>query len=93
MLTFQAFYLLAIITGDTFRLNLLLVTKDKKLVLKLTVGFETNVNNNSRRKKDKYQELLQALNPQFSSVKFGNLSCIVKVKLHFINVLRESKVY
>ena len=29
---------------------------------------------NSQRKKDKYQELLQALNSQFSSVKFVNLS-------------------
>ena len=64
-----------IITGDTFRPDILLVTKDKKLfVLELTVGFETNLNINSQRKKDKYQELLQALNSQFSSVKFVNLS-------------------
>ena len=39
-----------------------------------SVGFETNLNINSQRKKDKYQELLQALNSQFSSVKFVNLS-------------------
>ena len=64
-----------IITGDIFRPDLLLVTKDTKLfVLELTVGFETNLNINSQRKKDKYQELLQALNSQFSSVKFVNLS-------------------
>ena len=63
------------ITGDTFRPDILLATKDKKLfVLELTVGFETNLNINSQRKKDKYQELLQALNSQFSSVKFLNLS-------------------
>ena len=36
-----------IITGDTFRPDILLVIKDKKLfVLELTVGFETNLNIN-----------------------------------------------
>ena len=36
-----------IISGDTFRPDILLVTKDKKLfVLELTVGFETNLNIN-----------------------------------------------
>ena len=59
----------------TFFLGLLLVTKDKKLfVLKLTVGFNTNLNINAERKRDKYQQFQQALNSQFSFVKFVNLS-------------------
>ena len=53
----------SIITGDTFRLDLLLVTSDKKLfVLELAVGFETNLNINAQRKRDKYHQLLQKLN-------------------------------
>ena len=52
-----------IVTSDTFRPDLLLVTKDKKLlVLELAVGFETNLNITAQRKNDKYQQLLQALN-------------------------------
>ena len=64
-----------IITGDAFRPDLLLVTADKKLfILELTVGFETNLNTNAQRKGDKYHQLLQTLNSQFSIVKFVNLS-------------------
>ena len=44
------------------------------LVLELTVGTETTLNINAQRKRDKYQQLLQALNSQFSFVKFVNLS-------------------
>ena len=45
-----------IITGDTLRPDLLLVTADRKLyVLELTVGFETNLNVNSQRKKEKHR--------------------------------------
>ena len=44
-----------IITGDKFCPDLL-ITKDKKLfVIELTVGFETNLAINAKRKKDKYQ--------------------------------------
>ena len=64
----RGFLSLCIITGATFRPGILLVAIDKKLfVLELTMGFETNLNINEQRKKDKYQELLQALNSQFSS--------------------------
>ena len=64
-----------IITGDTLRPDLLLVTADRKLfVLDLTVGFETNLDINAHRKKEKYHQLLQTLSSQFSLVKFVNLS-------------------
>ena len=43
-----------IVTGDAFRPDLLLVTADKRLfMLELTVGFETNLNINAQRKRDK----------------------------------------
>ena len=64
-----------IITGDTLRPDLLLVTEDRKLfLLELTVGFETNLDINAHRKKEKYHQLLQTLSSQFSLVKFVNLS-------------------
>ena len=64
-----------IVTGDAFRPDLLLVTADKRLfVLELTVGFETNLNINAQRKRDKYQQLLQDLKSRFSLDKLVNLS-------------------
>ena len=49
-----------IITDDTIHPGLLLVTADKKLfVLQLTLDFETNLNINAQRKRDKYNQLLQ----------------------------------
>ena len=58
-----------------FRLDLLLVTADRTLfVLELTVGFETYLNINSQRKKEKYQQLLQILNSRFYLYKVINLS-------------------
>ena len=70
MLTCRAFSL-----RDTLRPDLLLVTSDRKLfVLELIVGFETKLNINSQRKKEKYQQLLQTLNSQFSLIKYVNLS-------------------
>ena len=42
----------SIITGDTYRPDLLLLTPDDKLyIVELTVGFETNLHNNVERKK------------------------------------------
>ena len=65
----------SIITGDSYRPDILLVTPDKTLyVVELTVGFETNLHNNVERKKTKYKNLMKELNEHFPSVKFINLS-------------------
>ena len=65
----------SIITGDSYRPDILLITPDKTLyVVELTVGFETNLHNNVERKKAKYKNLIKDLSEKFLAVKFINLS-------------------
>ena len=67
----------SIITGDTFRPDLLLLTPNKSLyVVELTVGFETNLHNNLDRKNTKYLCLIKDLRQsrKFTSVNLVNLS-------------------
>jgi hypothetical protein len=65
----------SIITGDTYRPNLLLSTSTGILyIVELTVGFESNLQKNVERKKSKYKELIREQNEHFNSVKFVNLS-------------------
>ena len=63
------------ITGDSLRPNIILSTADNVLyIIELTVGFETNLNNNARRKELKYRPLLTDLANDYKQVKFINLS-------------------
>ena len=65
----------SIITGDNLRPDLLLKTKDTCLYsLELTIGFETNINNNAERKHLKYLRLVSDLRSQYTSVTIVNLS-------------------
>ena len=65
----------SIITGDDLRPDLLLKTKDNCLyILELTIGFETNLNNNAERKRLKYSRLVSDLKNHYKSVTFVNLS-------------------
>ncbi|CAB4002828.1 Hypothetical predicted protein [Paramuricea clavata] len=65
----------SILTGDTHRPDLLLSCSNGSLyVVELTTGYETNLKNNVKRKKDKYRELLRQLGKNFNQVKFINLS-------------------
>ena len=43
-------------------------------IIELTVGFETNINLNADRKKDKYMQLTRDLSSKYRSVKFSNRS-------------------
>ena len=63
------------IEGDSFRPDLLLLIDAKILhILELTVGFETNIQNNSDRKAAKYSSLINDLSLSYSKVMFVNLS-------------------
>ncbi|CAB4007496.1 Hypothetical predicted protein [Paramuricea clavata] len=65
----------SILTGDTYRPDLLLSLSNGSLyVVELTVGYETNLENNVNRKKAKYKELVKQLNENFNEVNFINLS-------------------
>ena len=64
-----------IITGDSRRPHMLLSTADNRLyIIELTVGFETNLNNNTRRKELKYHSLLTDLSSDYHTIEFVNLS-------------------
>ena len=65
----------SIITGDEYRPDLLLTTKDDCLyILELTVGYETNLRNNIKRKQEKYRDVITEQERHFKSVKSINLS-------------------
>ena len=65
----------SIITGDAYRPDLLLSLSNGSLyVVELTVGYETNLENNVKRKKAKYRELVRQLDENFNDVNFVNLS-------------------
>ena len=64
----------SIITGDSLRPDLVLVTDTSLYILELTVGFESNLQINSDRKKVNYHSLISDLTPTFSNIKFINLS-------------------
>ena len=62
-------------TGDDLRPNMLISTPSNTLyVLELSVGFETNLDNNASRKFSKYRYLLNDLTSKYRHVKFVNLS-------------------
>ena len=65
----------SIITGDEYRPDLLLSTPNNIFyMVELTVGYESNLANNAKRKKEKYKDLIIKLDENFVSVKFVNLS-------------------
>ena len=65
----------SIITGDNYRPDLLFLIQSKCLyVLELTVGFESNFNNNAARKKEKYLNLINEMSRNYRCVRFVNLS-------------------
>ena len=54
---------------------MLLITSDNTLyVIELTVGHESNLSNNSNRKKLKYSNLVKELKDDYRSVTFVNIS-------------------
>ena len=70
-------FLLSIITaaGDNYLPDLLFLILSKCLcILELTVGFESNLENNAARKKEKYMKLVKDMRSNYSCVKFVNFS-------------------
>ena len=60
---------------DSLRPDLALISPDNTLyILELTVGFETNIEVNNKRKAIKYGPLIQDLRSQYRTITFINLS-------------------
>ena len=63
------------ITGENYRPDILFLIQSKCLyVLELTVGFESNLNNNAVRIKEKYPKLINEISRNYRCVRFVNLS-------------------
>ncbi len=59
----------SIVTGDKYRPDLMLTRKDNCLyILELTVGYETNLRNNIKRKQEKYTDVIKEQKKHFKSV-------------------------
>ena len=64
-----------LVTGDDLRPDMLISTLSNTLYfLELSVGFETNLDNNTSREFTKYRHLLNDLTSKYRQVKFVNLS-------------------
>ena len=65
----------SVITGDRLRPDLLLVTENRCLyILELTIGYESNLQVNANRKRQKYLDLIKEQEADYDKVKFVNLS-------------------
>ena len=65
----------SLVTGDDLHPDMLISTPSNTLyVLELSVGFETNLDNNADRKFSKYRYLMNDLTSKYRHVKFVNLS-------------------
>ena len=65
----------SIVTGDTFRPDLLLsINSDYLYFLELSVGYESNLQTNVDGKRRRYEDLITQQKKKFKSVKFVNLS-------------------
>ena len=85
----------SIITGSSFRPDLILLTNDNILyILELTIGFETNIKINSDRKASKYYPLRQTLLSKYNQVSFinpslGAVGTIGASSESFVNLLKS----
>jgi hypothetical protein len=75
LLTFLGYKSPSIITGDTYHPDLLLlISNDCLYILKVSVGYESNLQNNVDRKRERYKNLITQQKDHFKTVKFINLS-------------------
>ena len=69
------YYFPSLITGDSLRLDLVLVLNNTTVyLLELTVGFESNIKVNSDRKAAKYHPLLTNPLTEYTNINFVNFS-------------------
>ena len=65
----------SVITGDTLRPGLVLTIENKCIyILELTIGFESNLQTNATRKREKYQDLINKQLNYYEEAKFVNVS-------------------
>ena len=63
----------SVITGEENLPNMIVIQNESTVfVLELSVGFETNIDLNTKRKANKYKEMLKSLENKFEKVNFVN---------------------
>ena len=62
------------VTGEEYRPDILVTDKNKITMIELTVGFETNIETNTKKKADKYEPLIQQLKATGNTIEYVNLS-------------------
>ena len=83
-------------TGDHERPDIVLVQQKVVTIVEVTIGFETNMEGNSKRKRDKYKTLKSNLLPKYDDVRYVNVSMgacgfIEKDSRNFFELLRYIK--
>ena len=63
-----------IVTGDQERPDIVLVQQKVVTIIELTIGFETNMEGNSARKREKYKSLKASLMLTYDEVNYVNVS-------------------
>ena len=87
----------SIITGDTLRPDLVLTIENKCIyILELTIGFESNLQTNATRKREKYQDLINKqlnyykdLEAKFVNVSISSLGVFSETSLDLIEMLKD----
>ena len=86
-----------VLTGDKLRPDLLITIQTKCIyILELTIGYESNLQNNATRKRQKYENLIKKQQKHYEKVKFVNLSIsslgvFSESSLGFIEMLKDLK--
>ena len=63
-----------IVTGNHERPDIVLFQQKVVTIVELTTGFETNMEGNSKSKRDKYKTLISNLLPKYNDVRYVNVS-------------------
>ena len=85
----------SVLTGDELRPDLLITLQTNCLyILELTIGYESNLLNNTTRKRQKYKGLIKEHQKYYEKVKFVNLSVsslgvFSESSLDFIEMLKD----
>ena len=85
----------SVLTGDELRPDLLITLQTKcQYILELTIGYESNLLNNTTRKRQKYKGLIKEHQKYYEKVKFVNLSVsslgvFSESSLDFIEMLKD----
>ena len=85
----------SVVTGDTLRPDLVLTIENKCIyILELTVGFESNLLANARRKREKYQDLVNEQlkkyeKAQFVNVSISSLGVLSETSLSLMEMLKD----